>query len=143
MMKPRPFARIAITIPEQDLAAADRLARALDRSRSWIVAEAVRRYVEALEAPAARALLEVNPVQPSVHAVVNRDVPPRSRPGLGPSRLAQLSRDLALTPEARVRAAEETLRLTEPRDQPRQHRLLAFDRYDDFLDWKFSRNLGR
>jgi len=47
------YARIAITLPPDDLAAADRLAAAHDRSRSWIVAEALRQYVVWSEASAA------------------------------------------------------------------------------------------
>src|ERR1035437_6776604 len=42
--KPR-YAKIAITIPEDDLAAADAVARERDRSRSWVISEAVRRYI--------------------------------------------------------------------------------------------------
>jgi hypothetical protein len=83
-MRKRPYARIAITLPAPDLAAADRLAKAKDRSRSWIIAEAIRRYASA-EAE-----------------------PPRA-PGLGPYRLEQLKADLAHTPEQRVRAAQRTL----------------------------------
>jgi predicted transcriptional regulator len=105
MPKPRRYARIAITLPPETLAAADRLAHAADRSRSWVIAEAVRRYAAA---------------------------------GLGPSRTAQLSRDLRLTPEARVRAAEETTRVADLRHGPRRDRMLAFDRYEDFLDWNRS-----
>ena len=45
MPRGKPFARSAITLPAEEFAAADRLAAAQDRSRSWIVAEAVRRYV--------------------------------------------------------------------------------------------------
>lgn len=122
MPKPVRFARIAITLPEKDLAAADRLARRHDRSRSWTVAEAIRRYAAADDAAAA-TLPEA--------------------PGLGDSRRAQLIRDLSLTPEARVSAAEETLRLTELRSKFRTHQLAAFDRYEDFLDWKRSRDLPR
>ena len=103
MAKPPPYARIAITLPPETLAAADRLAKAADRSRSWVIAEAVRRYASA---------------------------------GLGPSRTGQLQHDLRLTPEQRVREAEETLRVTELRHAPQRDRLLAFDRYEDFLDWK-------
>ena len=62
-------------------------------------------------------------------------------PGLGASRLAQLRRDLALTPEERVRAAEETLRLTELRATRRPEQILAFDTYEEFLDWKQGRDL--
>lgn len=122
MPKAAHFARIAITLPEKDLAAADRLARRHDRSRSWTVAEAIRRYAAADDAAAA--------------------APPKA-PGLGASRRAQLIRDLSLTPEARVRAAEETLRVTELRSKSRTHQLAAFDRYEDFLDWKRSRDLLR
>ena len=110
MPRPKPYARIAITLPESVLAAADELARARDRSRSWIVAEAVRQY-------AATAVAH----------------------GLGDSRHAQLVRDMALTPDERVRAAEETLRLTDRTHGPPRDQILAFDRYEDFLDWKDSR----
>jgi hypothetical protein len=105
MPKPPPYARIAITLPPETLAAADRLAHDADRSRSWVIAEAVRRFAAA---------------------------------GLGPSRTAQLRSDLRLTPEARLRAAEETARVAELRHGPRRDRMLAFDRYEDFLDWKRS-----
>ncbi len=86
-MPKAPYSRIAITLPPEVLAAADRLARAHDRSRSWIVAEAIRRYAAAAEPDPVRA------------------------PGLGPYRLDQLTRDLAGSPEDRVRAAERTRQL--------------------------------
>ncbi len=108
MTKRTPYARIAITLPQRVLAAADGLARSQDRSRSWIVAEAVRQY-------AAQAT---------------------SSPGLGDSRRTQLLRDMDLTPEERVRAAEETLRLDLRPSARRRDQVLAFDRYEDFLDWK-------
>ena len=111
-MPSKPFARIAITLPQEDLAAADRIASEQDRSRSWVIAEAVRQY---------------------------------ARAGLGPSRHRQLAADLRLTPEQRVRAAEDTegvatLRLGKA--QSRRQRVLAFERYDDFLDWKRSLAAG-
>jgi hypothetical protein len=103
MPKPAPYARIAITLPQADLDSAERLAKALDRSRSWVVAEAVRRFAVAAE-------------QDSV-------------PGdIGPSRRAQLLRDLALTPEQRVRIAEETARLQVESNEPER-----FETFDDFL----------
>jgi predicted transcriptional regulator len=103
MSKQPPYARIAITLPAEALAAADRIARETDRSRSWVIAEAVRRFAAA---------------------------------GLGPSRRDQLKRDMQLTPDVRVREAEETMRVTELHHGPRQDRMLAFARYEDFLDWK-------
>jgi 5,10-methylenetetrahydrofolate reductase len=39
-------ARISITIPADLLKVADRLARQLDRSRSWVLGEAVRRMAQ-------------------------------------------------------------------------------------------------
>ena len=127
-----PYARIAITLPERDLAAADRLALAQDRSRSWIVAEAIRTYA-AEQAQRHQVEFSAPPGELALS----------QRPGLGPSRLAQLERDLSLTPEERVRTADETLRLTESPNQARRHRLIAFDNYEDFLDWKFLRSLRR
>lgn len=117
MPKSKPYARIAITLPPEDLEGADSLAARLDRSRSWVVAEAIRRYVatenEALDA------------------------------GLGASRRIQLASDLRLSPEQRVLEAEETLRLSElvsprPATGPR-----AFETYEAFLDWKQTRDLIR
>jgi predicted transcriptional regulator len=126
------YARIAITLPTKDLASADRLARTQDRSRSWIVAEAIRRYA---------AESEGRPVQATDTAgSAAAATTPAIQSGLGASRLAQLTRDLQLTPEARVLAAEETLRQTGMPRRPRRHQLLAFDRYEEFLDWKKTRN---
>jgi hypothetical protein len=106
------YARIAITIPEEDLAAADGLARDRDRSRSWIIAEAVRQYVAQPE--------------PLAH-----------RPGLGALRHAQLVADLRLSPEERVREAEATARAAPTRRSSREApRVIGFDRYEDFLAWK-------
>lgn len=103
-----PYARIAITLPAADLAAADRMAKEQDRSRSWIVAEAVRRYAAALSEEAAQD-------------------------DLGDSRRAQLQRDVALTAEQRVRYAEETLRTADGAVEPRR-----FDTFDEFLAWQRS-----
>ena len=115
MDKRAPYARIAITLPPEDLEAADRLASEWDRSRSWVVAEAVRRLVAS---------------QPTGQA------PEVST--LGESRLRQLRRDLMLTPEQRVLVADETLRNSASHDaSPAGARF--FDRYEDFLDWKTRR----
>jgi hypothetical protein len=114
--------RISITLPKDVLDAADRRARALDRSRSWVIVEAIRAYVAA---PAS----QVRESAPPPYSVTS--------PGLGPLRLAQLESDLRLTPERRVRAAEETARLGERvRGAGPSHRLLSFDRYEDYVTWK-------
>ena len=120
------FARISITLPRALLVAADLRARELDRPRSWIVADALRGYLSGSPAR-----------PPAVREATS--APYSAAPGLGPYRLAQLEADLALTPEQRVREAERTARAT-PRRARSGHRLLLFDRYEDYLEWK--RNQG-
>src|SRR2546428_5976899 len=117
------FTRISITLPRDVLAAADRRARGLDRSRSWLIVEAIRAY------------LAGSPSQVRESAATPYGVP---SPGLGPLRLAQLESDLRLTPERRIRAAEETARLggrvrgTRGRPPPG----LSFDRDEGDVDWE-------
>src|SRR5258705_3096168 len=114
--------RISITLPKDVLDAADKRARALDRSRSWVIVEAIRAYGEPTATP---------------NAVTS--------PGLGPLRLAQLEADLRLTPERRVHAAEETVRLGESvRGVSRPaNRLIAFDQYEDYVQWKQKEQILR
>lgn len=130
MPKAAPYARIAITLPKRDLAAADRLAQTLDRPRSWVVAEAIRRFAAAPRVPAAPT-------------GTPGTAPVASQYGLGASRLAQLTADLALSPEDRVRAAEETLRLSELGKRSRNQSLRTFDTYLDYLDFKRRRIVER
>ena len=112
------LSRISITIPEELILDADRKAGALDRSRSWVLVEALRQYLA-----------------PRVNSV--REPEARYAVGLGPSRTAQLEADLQLTPEERVCAAERTLLVDEARGRPpTRDRLLTFDRYEDYLEWK-------
>lgn len=121
--------RISITIARDLVKAMDRRARELDRSRSWVIGDAARRY---LEGPG------VTDSAPSAATAAVREsqAPYGISPGLGPSRLAQLHADLALTPTERVRAAERTARAV-PRGTRRvADRILTFDRYEDYLDWK-------
>ncbi len=82
----KPYARIAITLPPETLRVADELAALSDRSRSWVIAEAIRQYAARQGSTAARE-------------------DPASV--IGASRLEQLRRDAMLSPEARVRASEE------------------------------------
>src|SRR6266699_6365720 len=104
------FSRISITLPRDVLTAADRRARALDRSRSWLIVEAIRAYLG--ESPS-----HVRDPTPTPYGMTS--------PGLGPLRLAQLESDLRLRPESRIRAAEETARLCERvrRTRGRPHRV--------------------
>jgi hypothetical protein len=118
-----PLTRISITIPEDVVEAADRAARELDRSRSWLVVEALRRYLADRARPASRVAEPVAPYR----------VPAA---GIGEQRRAQLEADLALTPEERVKEAERTARLSDVvSPQRRVDRVLAFDAYEDYLEW--------
>jgi predicted transcriptional regulator len=114
------LARISITIPEELIAAADRRAAELERSRSWVLVDALRQYLAKPEG-----------------AVHEGEVAYLG--GLGALRTAQLEADLRLTPEERVIEAERTLQVEDVRRGSRkaqQDRLLTFDRYEDYVDWK-------
>ncbi len=122
------LARITITLPPDLVEAADRRARELDRSRSWVVAEALKRHLEAPEADGG--------VQHGQAVYESARDAYRVR-GLGDYRLAQLEADLALSPEQRIREAEETARTAESKERGwRGDRVLMFDRYEDYLAWK-------
>lgn len=115
-----PFARIAITLPKDLLAGADRRAKELDRSRSRVIAEALRAY---LTAPAQ--------VREEIRPAYGADV-------YGVARRAQLERDLARSPAERLRLAEQaaqTARAIHPR-RGRRHQIIGFDSYEDFYEWK-------
>jgi Ribbon-helix-helix protein, copG family len=114
MPRGKPFARIAITLPVDDLDAADRLAVQQDRSRSWIVAEALRHYVLAQSSGVAQS-------------------------PLGASRQAQLLRDLALTPLERVQAAEGVQLVGQRHLLGEIAESRVFDTFDDFLSWSRTR----
>jgi len=114
------LSRISITIPEELIAAADRRAAELERSRSWVLVDALRQYLARPEG-----------------AVHEGEVAYLG--GLGALRTAQLEADLRLTPEERVIEAERTLQVEDVRRGSRkaqQDRLLTFDRYEDYVDWK-------
>jgi hypothetical protein len=119
-----PLTRISITIPEELVQAADRLARGLDRSRSWVLVDALRGYVAGHAQPAASRDAEVGH---PYHAPGG---------GVGQQRSAQLSADLELTPEERVQEAERTARVSELlHPSSGRDRVLTFEHYADYLEW--------
>src|SRR4051812_22032219 len=120
-----PTIRITITIPADLVDAADRRAAEESRSRSWVLAEALRTFV-------AR--------QPTSARV---SAPPSEAAGLGYSRQAQLQADLALTPEERIRLAEQTA-LVRPdnRRRGRREQVLTFEAIEDFFAWEKREALG-
>lgn len=109
--------RVTITLPSDLLAAADTRARRLDRSRSRVVAEALRTY---LAAPMVR--------DPGV-AYAGREV--------AEARRLHLATELRLSPAERLRRAEELGRLgrAAQRRKPRQQ-IIGFDTYEDYYEWK-------
>ena len=70
------------------------------------------------------------------------DITKSASPGLSPSRLAQLQKDLLLTPEERVLAAQATLNLDRLRRDNVPGRVIGFDTYDAFLDYKWKQSAG-
>src|SRR5712691_6094776 len=108
------LARISITLPRALVAAADGRARALDRSRSWVVAEALRRYVAA----------PVKVREPGAASYGAAEV--------AGARRRHLAADLRLSPAERLRRAEELARLARrARPRARREQVIGFDSYED------------
>ena len=128
--KPR-LARISITIPADLLKAADRLARELERSRSWVLAEAVRRMAQ--EAPVPDSVVREPVINPYAGYEVEMEE----------ARLRRLKADLAAAPEERLRQAEEMIRLARM-VRPAQNRsqVIGFNSYEDYYRWKTTRRAG-
>lgn len=112
------------------------LRSAAKRNRRSLNAEVLVR----LEAGAAVVAVGGAPAGPAVAAA-------RVRESAGPSyevrrafdeaNLSRLRGDLALTPEQRVHVGEELAQVTATtRPRPRFQRVIQFDRYEDYLDWK-------
>ncbi|MCC6929057.1 MAG: CopG family transcriptional regulator [Gemmatimonadaceae bacterium] len=116
MPRKLPHVRIAITLPPETLRAADQLAKRHDRSRSWIVAEAIRRYAASLGDSS-----EVD------------DAAAR----LGPSRHEQLRRDVRVSPDVRVRESEEIVSVGGELAEQVSPR--SFASYDAFRRWRRRR----
>lgn len=124
MPKKKPYARIAITLPPGVLASADHLARDLDRSRSWVVAEAIRQYAVGQAAGAGHLLRE--PLGPGYAATT-----------IEQGRTQQLHAALRLTPAERLERAEELVRLARlVRPPVRRAQVIGFDTLEDFAAWK-------
>ena len=120
MPRKRAYARISITLPREVLAAADSQAKALDRSRSWVIAEAIRSY---RSAPPGQA--EAPPGAAEVAA----------------ARREHLLADLERTPEERLRRAAALLRLAPGSATGRRAQIIGFDSYEDFAAWKKARRV--
>jgi predicted transcriptional regulator len=117
------LARISITVARDVLAAADGRARELDRSRSWVVAEALRRFVR----------------EPQIEY----EAPVDAAREVAEARRRHLLADLKLPPAERLRRAEELGRLARAAQRrARRHQVIGFDTYEDFYEWKKARLVG-
>lgn len=111
-----PIERISMTIPVDVRRRADQLAKAWDRPRSWVLAEAVRR----LDGPSAER------AQPAV---------------LDESRRRQLKDDIRLSVGERVHVAERTAREAARRGFARL--FVSFDSAEDYYRWKDLESTGQ
>ncbi len=118
--------RITITLPPDLIVAADRRAQELDRSRSWVVAEALRAQLV-----------------PHEGATPSSPAATQAAAELAQARRSRLRAEVALPPEERLRRAEELGRLAR-QAQPRGPRkvIIIFDSYEDFYEWRKSRLIG-
>ncbi len=130
-----PLERISITIPKDVLEAADRQAAELDRSRSWVVVDALRRYLGSVgagrsEEQPARMVREVAPILYVAGEVAE-------------ARLRHLRAELALSPSERLRRAEELGSLArQAQRRGRRQQAIGFESYEDFYEWKKRRLIG-
>ena len=118
------IARVSITLPQEVLEAADRRAEELDRPRSWVVAQALRSFVSAVREPAAPAYA----TEPVADA-----------------RRRHIAADLRLSPEERLRRAEDLSRLGKLAGRSGsggRRQIIGFDTYEDYYRWKQTRLAG-
>jgi predicted transcriptional regulator len=120
MPRKRPYARISITLPREVLAAADSQAKALDRPRSWVIAEAIRSYRSGSQ---------------------NQTTAPPGAAEVAAARRQHLLADLRRTPEERLRRAAALLRLASESGAGRRAQIIGFDSYEDFAAWKKARRV--
>jgi hypothetical protein len=124
------YSRISITLPRDLLVAADRRAAELERSRSWVLAEAVRSYLGEREAVGGRRVSEA-----AAPVYAAREV--------AEARRRHLVADLALPPAERLRRAEELVRLSrQVHGRRRRQQVIGFDSYEDFYEWKKAHRAG-
>lgn len=95
-------------------------AKALDRPRSWVIAEAIRTYRGAAPNPAAI---------------------PAGAAEVDAARRAHRLAEFRLTPEERLRRAASLLRLAPAPGTRRRPQIVAFESYDEFAAWKKARGL--
>jgi ribbon-helix-helix CopG family protein len=122
------FKRISMTIPKDVLDAADKRARALERSRSWVIVEAIRAYVAGAAGSRVR--------EPDAPAYAVEEV--------ADARRRHLVADLKRSPAERLRRVEDLVRVARqvrPK-RARREQIIGFDSYEDFYEWKKAHRAG-
>jgi hypothetical protein len=130
MSKRKAYARISCTLPEDVLAEADRIAAREDRSRSWVIAEALRRY----ESP--------TPGTARLSMVRESAAPGYAAEAVADARVRRLQYDLTLTPGERLARAEQLMELAQAvRPRPARAQVIGFETLEDFAAWKAARRI--
>jgi hypothetical protein len=120
--------RISITLPADVLRLADREAKRLNRPRSWVIADALRRSQSTSERPAAKESVVREPVL-SPYGPVAGDL------AEGKDRRLRLA--LSWTPAERLRRAEQLVRLARAvRPRRERNQIVAFETFEEFWQWK-------
>ncbi len=127
-----PYVRVSITLPRDLATAADKRARALDRSRSWLVADALRQYLGAsVAAPPSPGRVSEAPA--AVYAA--REV--------AEARTRHLAAEMKLPAEERLLRAEQLGQLArQAQRRGRRQQIIGFETYEDFYEWKKARLVG-
>ena len=114
------------------------LRSAAKRSRRSLNAEVLVRLEAGAAAPVATASVAESPAAASGARVRESAGPSYEvRRAYEEADLSRLRSDLALTPEQRVHLGEELARVSAAhRPRPRFQRVIQFDTYEDYLDWK-------
>jgi predicted transcriptional regulator len=135
--------RISMTIPAALLKAADRRAKALRRSRSWVIVEALREF---LGEQGSKGSQVSHGREGSQGAAVREAVehPYAAAAEIAEGRRGRLRAELTLPPAERLRRGWELGQLGRER-QPRGRRaqVIAFENYEDYYEWKKGRLIGR
>ena len=132
--------RISMTIPLALLKAADRRAKALRRSRSWVIVEALREFLGEQGSQGSQG--REGSQGAAVREVVGH--PYAAAAEIAEGRRGRLRAELALPPAERLRRGWELGQLGRER-QPRGRRVqvIAFEHYEDYYEWKKGRLIGR
>jgi hypothetical protein len=138
------YARIAITLPPDLVRSADREAKRVSRSRSWVIAEALRRMLAGGGA-AADPAAEPEPVAARPGAVQEVVASPYAdmEPEMVEVAERRLRAALALSPTERLRRAEELQRIARAVRPPTGRvQVVGFDSFEDFWRWKTAQQVA-